>query len=371
MPRLFLARASKGKRVVWWTVAFIVAAQPVLWLLLEWRCPEVRDPAYTLRLRCLKARLAQSPGSPLVLLLGSSRTKYGLSPGVMKLPPRSGGPELVIYNFGINGLGSIRELLYLRRLLADGVRPDWLLLETWPPQWAEDGYFAESRMFFEMDELHGGDVALVGRYFAGEHTALAKQLRRNLVPIQTYRSRLLAAIPSLLPRRQLTEVTDHLADCEPADPGGWFPLDFGASTPEAMERALDLGQQQMKPLVDPLRIDPRSDAALRELLTVCRARGIQVALFMMPEHSAARGWYSPQAHALVQSYLGGLCRDFKVSVIDTRDWLPDSAFTDFCHIWCWAAPVYSERFEREVLQPLLDGKAVGRHVSLQEKAATQ
>jgi hypothetical protein len=371
MPRLFLPRPGKGKRVVYWGVALLAAAQLALWCFLEWRRPEVRDPLYTYRLQSLKARLAEAPGSPLVLLLGSSRTKYGLSPGAMKLVPPPGAPRPVVYNFGVNGMGSIRELMYLRRLLAEGIRPDWLLLETWPAQWPEDGFCGEPPLLFAEDELHCGDAALVCRYFWRKPTLLARALTKNLVPTKTYRSRLLAGVPSLLPLRQLQELEQIGVDCQPVDPAGWFPLGYGARTPGEIELSLRRGRDQMQPLVDPLRIDPRSDSALREVLTICRERGIKLTLFMMPEHSAARGWYSPQARALTQSYLADLCREFKVAVVDTRDWLPDPAFTDFCHMWCWAATDFSERFGREVIQPILEGRAVGQDFSREEKSATQ
>jgi hypothetical protein len=89
----------------------------------------------------------------------------------------------------------------------------------------------------------------------------------------------------------------------------------------------------------------------------------------MPEPGVTRGWYSPESRALVQRYLTGLGRQFDVPVIDTRDWLPDRDFTDCCHMWDRAAGPFSDRFAREVLAPLLEGKSPGGEVSGQETAA--
>lgn len=360
MPRWFLIGPSRCTRAVCWALAWFVVSQLALWAWLDCQKAEVRDPLYHLRLQSLQARLAQRAGSPLVLLLGSSRTKYGMRPDVMNLHASSGRPQPVVYNFGVDGLGSIRGLMYLRRLLADGVRPEWLLVETWPPQWVEDGFFDESRLVPWEDEVHVQDLPLLWRFFGHTPTVLGHGLYRCLVPIQGYRARLVeAAAPFLLTDRQVQALVKRRKGWEPPSPDGWFPLSWGPTDEKEKAHALELGRQQMQPLVSPLRIDPRSDTALRELLSECRAHGIKAAVYLMPEHSAARGWYSEQARGLVTSYLDSLRRELSVPVIDTRDWLADADFTDFCHMWQHAAGPFSERFAHEVLQPLLEGSSTG------------
>jgi hypothetical protein len=356
MPRLFLLPADKGRRAFFWTVMVFAASQPVLHLYLEWRRPEVQDPLYEIRLRSLQSRLTRSPGSPLVLALGSSRTKYGLWPAVMQGWPASDASRPVIYNFGINGAGHIRELMYFRRLLADGIRPDWLLVEIWPPLWAEKGYFAERRMVVGEDELHWRDVPLLYQYFRGERDVLA-WAGRQLFPLRLHRSRLLwASARFLLSRKQVGTLAADRKDCDPDDDTGWFALPYGPNTPEESRQAIARNYEELSPLLQSLDIDPRSDTALREILEECRARGIGVAVFMMPEHSAVRGWYSPETRARVHSYLDSIQRDYHVPLIDTRDWVPDGSFADVCHMWRHGAVLFSERFGREVLQPLLNAK---------------
>jgi hypothetical protein len=368
MPRFFLVPAAKGKRVVFWCVCLFVASQPALWAYLDWRHPELRDPLYVLRLRSLQSRQAESPGSPLVLLLGSSRTKYGLSPALLPLRPGGSAPPPTIYNFGINGSGSIRELMYFRRLLAEGVRPAWLLLETWPPLWSESGFVDEAKILVGQDEIHLRDGPLLYRYFSRNRDVCAKVFRHTLVPIKAYRSRLLFAAGQslLLPRAQLKQLTDDRADWEPPDTTGWFPLNWGPTREEEKRSVVQRGIRQVEPLLNPLCIDPRSDSALHEILDECRARTIRVALFMMPEHSATRRCYTAQARNLVTDYLGRIAREYQLPVLDTRDWLPDEAFADCYHTWQQGAAAYSERFGREVLQPLLAGEPLPRGVLLAE-----
>jgi hypothetical protein len=370
MPGFFLVRAAKGRRIVAWTVLCFAASQLALWTYLDARYPEVRDPLYALRLRSLQARQAESPNSPLLLFLGSSRIKYGLWPAAMNVRSAEGSPSPVIYNFGINGAGAIRELMYFRRLMADGVRPDWLFLETWPPLWVEDGFFAEAKMIAGADELHGRDVPLVCRYFGRKPSIWRQAVRQCLLPLSMYRARLTAAAAAcLLPRQQLAEMTRQVSDWLPSDDNGWFPLTWGPTTPEQKRRVLKESREQVKPLIDGLRIDPRSDAALRELLDECRRRGIKTALILMPEPSLTRSWYPPPARMLIHDYLGGLRREYGVPIVDSRDWVPDERFADFCHMAPPAAAPFADRLGRDVVQPLLQGQPLSTSVLLREKPA--
>jgi hypothetical protein len=355
MPRVYLLPAATGKKSLFWFLACFLAGQVALWGYLDrWRTDLV-DPLYALRLRSLRARLAESPGAPLVLILGSSRTKYGVSPAAISVRGSAGVPPL-IYNFALNGSGSIRELLYFRRLLADGIRPDWLLVETWPPLWTEEGYFAEWRTLLYEDELRGRDLPLLCRYFPCDRSLWVRAFQRSLAPIQFYRSRLLlAAASTFLTHKQREEMARDRDDWVSPDDTGWFPLAWTSESPDQRSRTMRLGTERLKPLLDPVRVDARSDTALREILDECRKRGIKAAVFLLPEHSVTRGWYTPQSHALVRSYLGRLGRDYQVPILDMRGWLPDEAFADCAHIGLQGAGPFSERFGREVLQPLLHG----------------
>lgn len=368
MPSFFLTSAAKGKRAVLWTLAAFAVSQLALSIYLDKRRPEVRDPLYGFRLRSLQTRLAESPGAPLFLALGSSRVKYSVWPDAMKIHGRDGSPSPVVYNFGINGMGTIRELMYFRRLLADGIRPDFLLVEIWPPLWAEDGFFKESRMILGEDDLRWRDIPLVCRYFRKEQDVIRQGMRKWLLPISDYRGRLLEATEQLVrPDKQSDNTTKHLADWLPSDRAGWFPLPWGAPTPEARHRAIEHGAEEMKPLVDPLRIDPRSDSALRALLAECQQRGIKVSLILMPEHSRTRGWYPPQAISLVHQYLARLTREYPVPIVDTRRWASDEDFADYCHMDTGGVPAFSERLGREVVQPMVEGVPLNSAVLLADE----
>jgi hypothetical protein len=299
-----------------------------------------------------------------VLVLGSSRALNGLSPADMDVRLKQTGSRPLIYNFAFAGSGSVRELMTFRRLRAEGIKPDWLLLETWPVLWPEDGTFAERRII-EQDDLRWTDTPVFLRYVPGKIELLSKSIKGNLLPLLSYRSRLLHSTARvLLPHTQVSQFDGEYHDWDPSDGTGWLPCQKHPKTPEALWKEVEDGRWYTFPLLNPLRISANSDRALHDLLDECRAAGIKVALLMMPEHSECRRWYSPQARSLVSSYLSGICQEYGISAVDTRDWSPDADFADFCHMVRHGAKPFSERFAREVMQPWLNGEPLSRRVLL-------
>jgi hypothetical protein len=99
--------------------------------------PEFHDVEYGRKLRHLRAQLQRkAKGQPFVLGLGSSFTGMALRPDVLIGAVSQGNDAsgALVYNYGINNGGCILEqMLVLRRLLAEGIRPDLVLIETYPP----------------------------------------------------------------------------------------------------------------------------------------------------------------------------------------------------------------------------------------------
>ena len=137
---------GRAKLALLWGALAFLAGQGVLAYVITRSHPEIRDPEFGYRLLRLREQGASAPDRPLFLILGSSRTLSGICPPALPGWPADAGPEPRVFNFSLLGAGPVRELLTLRRLLADGHRPDWLLLEVWPPFWPQQGYW--------LDELH-------------------------------------------------------------------------------------------------------------------------------------------------------------------------------------------------------------------------
>jgi hypothetical protein len=169
----------------------------------------------------------------------------------------------------------------------------------------------------------------------------------------------------LLPRELDRGLANEDDDWTCADGTGWLPYRKVPKDLAAQRREVEKGLLVAAPLLNPLRISPDYDLALRELLQECREGSTKTALVFMPEHSACRGWYAPETNTLVRRYLGQVSAEYDSPVIDVHSWAPDEHFADFCHMTPQGAGPFSERFGRCVLRPWLDGKPLDRAVLLQ------
>src|SRR5205807_1395436 len=96
-------------------------------VVLDRRYPEAYDPEFYVRLEILKARMRENRDAQFLLLIGSSRTVMSFIPE--KLPPLAAktAEKVVPFNFSHLGAGPAMNLVVLRRLLASGIKPDWLV----------------------------------------------------------------------------------------------------------------------------------------------------------------------------------------------------------------------------------------------------
>src|SRR5262249_14797014 len=146
-----------------WGVALFACGQLLLAVVMDWRKPVLRDPPYGYKLKRLRTLLAQEPGRPLALILGSSRTEFGIGPGL--LPETPDGQNPVVFNFALAGTGPLGELLCLNRLLAEGIRPQWVILEVLPALLHQEGLWSEEDWFnIDVRRLAWNDLPLLQRH---------------------------------------------------------------------------------------------------------------------------------------------------------------------------------------------------------------
>jgi hypothetical protein len=352
MPRSRQQMIPHAWAALGWTLALLVGVQLMLGAFLHHVRPELRDPEYGSLLRSLGERLAEAPGRPLVLILGSSRTANVFRPSA--LPPAV-GRRPVVFNFATLATGPVRQLQMLRRVLDRGVRPAWVVAEMWPPYLAQRRRFREEEYIPERD-LQGPDWPLLGRYITEPWPAYQRLLEAQLAPVWHYRRPLLRHYAPYLVRPDGLRGPDWADPRLRAEGCGWLPAPVPRPDPELFRRAIELGQTDTRLSLADFAVSATAAAAVRELLQTCAGRGIRAALVLGPEHSTMRACFSPQVEATVATYLGGLSRELGVPVIDTRDWVPDDDFIDMTHALPRAASPYTERFGREVLWPLLAGR---------------
>src|SRR5687767_12634391 len=105
----------RSRRRLLWLLAGFALCQLAVAVAVDCCLPSVRDPEFQDKLERLQARCAEAPGQPLVVVLGSSRTAYGLDAGRLSASSEAGGA--VVFNLGIAGGGPLLHRVNLRRLL--------------------------------------------------------------------------------------------------------------------------------------------------------------------------------------------------------------------------------------------------------------
>jgi hypothetical protein len=324
---------------------FFVCVQLALNVALERGYPELRDPEYAAKLGKLRARLAEAPGRPLVLLFGSSRCLLGLRPAAIPPCRAPDGREAVVFNAGLLGAGPLLELICLRRLLADGVRPDWVVLECWPAAEPVEDLRIPAR------RLSWADLRLLTRYTCDPVRLDGEWAEARLLPCYAYRQALVkCCVPRWLPAEAFRG-----DDLYPPDRDGWAACPIGTD-PRSRPRLTARACTTFAEVLRNFRHTETADRALREFLTVCRQHRIRAALLVMPEGSGIRGSYPAAVRAAAEEYLARLARDFDVPLLDACDWATDADFADGYHLLPAGADAFSARFGREAVRPLLEGR---------------
>jgi hypothetical protein len=325
----------------------VLGATMLAWL------PEWYDPDYGLKIVRLKRRLPAHGERPLfVLVLGTSRTQTGLQgrPAERVLSKALGRP-VVVFNFGLAGTGPIRELLTLRRILADVGRPDLLLIEVLPPLLADrlEPPHELTEPMFPTAQRRPDELSLVRRCCGAARSGLCRDWWAAwALPCYTHRINILRSVlPDLLDR-------DERIISLRTDASGWFPFGSKDLPADVRRRSIRHERESYGPPLADFCITPQAVAAMLELLEVCRAEGLRTALFVMPEAREFRSWYPPAVWPEVERFLGGLGNYYGFPVISAREWMADDDFVDSHHLAPRTAPMFSERFGREVIAPLLE-----------------
>jgi hypothetical protein len=349
------ALGAHGKHALIWGLVFFLGGQLAFLATLRYWRQDLRDPEYGRRLAHLRTHLARrSPDQPLVLLLGSSRVAMGVRPDVMKQYRLSEGRQPVVMNYGITGGCPIIELITLRRLLDDGVRPDLLFVEFWPLH-ASQGFqqIFEAYLQTDIKRFQYRDFPILRRHVAGRDQVYRQWYVEQACPVFAHRFKIMNAWDSSwLPAALQTDWRYRYID-----EWGWLWVeDFKDHDPSRFQRRLQQQEAMFRKMLEYPCISPSADACFQELLQLCREQKIKVALVIMPETSDFRSWYPSAVSHEVDRYLTGLRGDFDVRVIDARDWHPDEDFSDSNHLTPSGAETFTRRFEKQVLQPMLAGR---------------
>jgi len=335
---------QRSRSAVGWSLAGFAALQLGMALAMRLFFPALSDPAYRTKAARLEDRLRSAAIRPLsIVMLGSSRTVFGLRGQLLEVPlARELNRPVVAFNFGFYGAGPVTEMLYVRRLLAQGIRPDLLLLEVFPPlldgkqprPW-EANYLTANRLKFQ-------EINFLQKY--GFDPRLLRTWWQVLsVPWYGQRFNLLSYVASgWLP------LTDRLERFAGIDNSGWVAFPYANPPREARRIATEKAHQEFVSFLTDYRLGGPSCRALCDLLDLCRQQGIRAGLVLMPEGTQFRSWYESGASQQIQAFLGQLQGHYGVPVVDARTWVADEGFADSHHLLPQGARVFSQRLEGEV-----------------------
>jgi hypothetical protein len=147
--------------------------------------------------------------------------------------------------------------------------------------------------------------------------------------------------------RSRMSAPDAALDC-----GGWAPS-IREVSPEQRQLCTALARDQYDEACADARLASGTQRALQDLLKLCKRERIPAALLLMPEASTFRALYSAPAKASLNRLLQELVAEYGVSVVDARLWVDDDGFWDGHHLLPAGAAIFTERFGREALAPMM------------------
>lgn len=355
MSRIARHRSARRARVALaWLLGILVISNLVLTLGMEFFIPQLRDPEYGRKMLRLQARLEEHPGRPVVLILGSSRAAMGIRPEVIETDPvtaayfsdRGESPPLV-FNYSLVGSGPLMELMCLRRLLEDGVRPDAIILEIWPPFLNQDGPQLEEHRI-DLNRLRFDDLDLLRRYYENPQVVRKGVEWARWAPWYSHRFFLLSqVIPGWVSPDDRRDFTwNGLNDW------GWLPGNPDNSDPSVRQGKLNTARGYYEPILQGYSVSPMSDTALHEFFDLCREHDIPLTLLILPEATEFSTWYSDAGRLRAEQYLDELPRETGIPLIDARRWSQDRYLLDGFHLTHEGATQFSLRLGREILPTL-------------------
>jgi hypothetical protein len=310
--------------------------------------PELRDEEYGRRVESLRKRVAENPGRPLVLVIGSSRAAMGICPQAWE-DARPGTPhDPLLFNMSRVGAGPLFNLMTLRRLYTDGIRPHGVLLEYWPPLLDEEGPFREVARISPA-KLSASDRDFIRGFLPQADRFERQMLATHVNPFYAQRTlRMREFVPTWLPRTQRVDAAVH-----PLDRWGWLPgQDRPALMWESRDAQLMRCEKIYRPHLAALHLDDGADQATRAAIAVAREQGSQVGLIYLPESTEFRAWYTPDSEQLGATYLATVRRELSVPLINARTWLPDESLADGFHATRTGAQELSRRFGAAIQEEL-------------------
>ncbi len=322
-----------------------------LYGLLHGRLEHWRDPFHAGRLACLRRRCLVGERPRTVVLLGSSRTHYGVRGGILEEQMREQtSAPVVAFNLGKPGAGPVMVLYTWQRMRREGIRPDLVLLEVSSFQLPEGSAVADTNeVMLPATVLSPPDRPFLEHYAPHRLAGLDEEwLTCRAVPWLGYRRAVVgSAIPRLLPVTMRQYPIPMVNEC--GDGIDWVTPCNTAARLLATQRSV---QSIAAYLFGPVPGD-RPRRALHQLLEECTREGIEVVLVLPPESSLLRQALAADKVREAERFTEQLAREHGTRIVDARRWLDDEDLADGVHSTRVGAERFTRRLGREVVLPWL------------------
>ena len=329
-----------------WVFVFLGLAHAYWWTMTNHVISDFWDPQFSMKEVYLKARIAEMPGRPLWLMLGSSRVKFGISPLVMMERIRGENAPL-IFNFGFGGADLYRNYVTLRRVIADGVKPKRVGIDIIQPflscsqsELVEPAVLITRARREELDDLCKFSL-LPGEQIRGiwSRSRINPFFKGSETMPRLTRSWRLVQIPYFW-RFEMEK--------DAYDKWGWCG-DRPAPIPRAeyLDK-LALAKRMFRQNFTDFKISDYSERSLRKILDLCHEQGIEAFLSLMPEGPDFQAFYSAKDNEVVDLFLTRIQNEYGIKMINARSWIGTEGFTDGHHLNMTGAKEFSLRFADEL-----------------------
>jgi hypothetical protein len=330
---------QRGWQPLLWTLLAFVIIQVGLGLTLETSLEHVRDAEYANKERQLLTLIADNPGRPLILVLGSSRTMLALKAGQAEEDLGPQGP--LVFNFGLQGAGPLRQWTAFQRLRDAGVKPAFVFVEVLPPLLNRTEGPPQEEWWLHGERLTQAEIRDVSCWHSNPSRLWREWGRSRLLPAwchgHDFRVQMLgdSAGDEEVARRGTT------------DSHGWQYLPTDNIREADIQKCCEIARAQYLNTFRDFRLVEPAGRALENLLSRCRDEGIPTALMLMPEGSRFRGWCPPGMIAGYEAWLHDVCSRTRVPLLDARRWIADDGFWDSHHLMPSGAVEFTRRWTRE------------------------